>query len=142
MWLRISLLLLWVISGCDTSETTRPEHDEPIAVRRIEAPQRLDTLRIATPFRMKASVDCHNPIIGLRVEFTDRSFPGAVIGDGEVLGSISWPAPGTFSVQVDSLLTIDSLSRRTADNLYGFILVAVYEGREYRAGFDPVVILD
>ena len=107
-------------------------------MRRIDTPRAQDTLRLSSPFRLKAAVDCHNPIIKLRVEITDRS---EAAGDGNVLAAIELPTSGTTEVRVDTLLAFHQLSRMTSDNRYGFVLVEVYEGREYRAGFEPLVVL-
>jgi len=138
------LFSVLIAAGCDSAELL----DEPAqetedhianASRRIDVPRQKDTLRVGMPFRLKAAVDCHNPIIGIRVEFTDGS-KGQ--GDGEVLTHIAFPARGTESFEMDTLLTVPELPRMTESNNYGFILVEVYEGREYRAGFEPVVILE
>ena len=125
-------------SAIDDSPQQAQDHIANVA-RRIDVPRQQDTLRVGMPFRLKAAVDCHNPIIGIRVEFTDGA-KGQ--GDGEVLTHIAFPARGTNSFEMDTLLTVPDLPKRTTSDNYGFILVEVYEGREYRAGFEPVVILD
>ena len=141
----IALLVACIlVAGCDTTnavDDSLQESEDHIAnaARRIDIPREQDTLRVGMPFRLKAAVDCHNPIIGIRVEFTDGT-KGQ--GDGEVLSDIAFPARGTESFEMDTLLTVPDLPRMTDTNTYGFILVEVYEGREYRAGFEPVVILE
>lgn len=143
MYKLLLLLLIVAVSACSTSVDI--DEEDPIdagianAARRIDIPRQLDTLRVNQPFRLKATVDCHNPIIGLRVEFTDKTLAQ---GDGEVLGSITLPTSGTTEVVVDSLITLTQLSKTTPDKKYGFVLVEVYDGREFRAGFEPVIILD
>ena len=137
----VSLIVCMALfSACDNGVVEAVQDDEPPHIsRRIDFPVRLDTLRLSEPFRLKANVECHNPIIGLRVEFTDGS---ESYGDGEVLSRITLPTDGGLEFSVDTLLTIGSLSKPTGDNQYGFMLIEVYEDREYRAGFEPVVILD
>ena len=131
-------------AACDSAtipEDSTPESIDHIAhaARRIDIPREQDTLKVGVPFRLKAAVDCHNPIIGIRVEITDGA-KGQ--GDGDVLTHIAFPARGTNSFEMDTLLTLPSFSQKTGSGNYGFILVEVYEEREYRAGFEPVVILD
>ncbi|MBX2820943.1 MAG: hypothetical protein KTR29_14715 [Rhodothermaceae bacterium] len=138
------LFLVLLFVGCDSAEllddpSQETEDHIANASRRIDIPRQRDTLRIGSPFRLKAAVDCHNPIIGIRVEITDGS-KGQ--GDGEVLTHIAFPARGTESFEMDTLLTVPELPKMTESNQYGFILVEVYEGREYRAGFEPVVIVE
>lgn len=132
------------LPACDSMSIVEGPPSEPTdhianAARRIDIPRQKDTLRVGMPFRLKAAVDCHNPIIGIRVEFTDGA-KGQ--GDGEVLTQIAFPARGTNSFEMDTLLTVPGLPTKTDSDEYGFILVEVYEGREFRAGFEPIVILD
>ena len=131
------IVLLIACDSIDSESTNDPHLSE--AARRIELPAKTDTLYVVEPFRLKAFVECHDPIVGLRVEFTDASKPQ---GDGNVLAEITFPARGTTEVSVDTLLSVPVLREKTTDNEYGFILVEVYEDQEFRAGFEPVVILD
>ena len=135
-----SLLATLVLVSCSSVDVQTEEEDLIAnASRRIDVPRAADTLRFDTPFHLKGEVTCHNPIIGMRVEFTDMSLGQ---GDGIVLGSVDIETDGSTEINVDTLLTLPQLRERTEDGLYGFILVEVYEGREYRAGFEPVVIVD
>ncbi len=136
------ILVAGVFAACSTVDPVPEENLDEHAVtisRRIERPAHQDTLRLSTPFRLKAAVDCHNPIIGLRIEITDKSLG---VGDGEVLARMPIPAAGTTEVRVDTMITLEGLSRQTPDQTYGFILVEVYEGREYRSGFEPIYVLE
>ena len=129
-------------AGCSSSSVDSESElhsDIASAARRIDLPRKLDTLRVPIPFQFRATVECHDPIVGLRVEFTDNS---QSLGEGDVLGSISIPARGTTEVEVDTLLTVPTLSAKTDDDTYGFILVEVYESTEFRAGFAPVIVLE
>ena len=134
------ILFILLLFSCDSveSESASDPHISE-AARRIELPAKADTLYVVEPFRLKAFVECHDPIVGLRVEFTDASKPQ---GDGMVLAEITFPARGTTELSVDTLLSVPVLREKTATNEYGFILVEVYEDQEFRAGFEPVVILD
>ena len=138
-----TLLVLLLCVACDSLENTDTgeEVEDHIATasRRITLPAIRDTLHVGAPFKLQASVDCHNPIIGIRIEFTDGALGQ---GDGSVLGQVSFPARGTNSFEMDTVLTVPSLSERTPSDEYGFILVEIYEGREYRAGFEPITILN
>ena len=135
-----SLLATLILVSCSSVEVPSEEEDLiATAARRIDLPRAADTLRFDALFKLKGEVTCHNPIIGMRVEITDRSLGQ---GDGVVLGTIDIPASGTTEINVDTLLALPQLSGRTEDARYGFILVEVYEGREYRAGFEPVVIIE
>ena len=123
----VTTLLIGLIAACSSVEPEAVPTDEQLesVVRRIDTPRAQDTLRLSSPFRLKAAVDCHNPIIKLRVEITDRS---EAAGDGNVLAAIELPTSGTTEVRVDTLLAFHQLSRMTSDNRYGFVLVEVYEG--------------
>lgn len=135
-----SLLAALILVSCSSVEVPNDEEDLIAnAARRIDLPRAADTLRFDALFQLKGEVTCHNPIIGMRVEITDRSLGQ---GDGVVLGAIDIPASGTTEINVDTLLALPQLSGRTEDARYGFILVEVYEGREYRAGFEPLVIIE
>ena len=138
----LPLALLFVLAACSSasSDTEEELHDAiSSAARRIAAPMQEDTLRVSIPFTFQAFVECHDPIVGLRIEFTDNS---GSLGEGGVVGSIVIPATGTTEVTVDTVLTLPTFARKTADNVYGFILVEEYETADFRAGFTPVVVLD
>lgn len=85
-----------VSDSASSLDDPTPETDDPIASasRRTDLPRQQDTLRIGTSLKLKAAVDCHNPIIGIRVEFAD-GIGGQ--GDGNVISDIAFPVRGTNS---------------------------------------------
>ena len=137
----IVLLGALLLNGCD-EHAVRDTFDEGEVTRRITTPQVQDTLRAGQPFRLIASVECHNPIINVRVDITDGSQSGPY-GDGEIVYQTRLPNPGDpLTVDIDTTLTLAPFSGINADQQYSFYLVEVYEDREYRNGFAPLVILE
>ena len=140
-WSVLLALGAMILGACE-EHAVRDTFSEDDVTRRITTPMAQDTLYIGKPFRLIAGVECHNPIIGVRVDITDGSQAGPY-GDGEVVYQTLLPNPGNpLVVDIDTTLILPRLSSLTPDRQYGFYLVEVYEGREYRNGFSPIVILE
>ena len=133
--------MIWV--GCD-EHTASDQFNEGEVTRRITAPKVQDTLYVGQPFRLIAGVECHNPLRGVRVDITDGTEAGPY-GDGEIVYTKLLHTPGgPLVVDIDTTLTLSQFSGVNPDRQYSFYLVEVYEdeGREYRNGFSPIVILE
>ena len=140
-WSLLLILRAMILIGCD-EHAVRDTFDEGEVSRRITTPTVQDTLYVGTPFRLIAGVECHNPITGVRVDITDGSQAGPY-GDGRIVYQTLLPNPGNpLTVDIDTTLTLSPFSGSNADQQYSFYLVEVYEDREYRNGFSPIVILE
>ena len=132
------VVLLLACGSENQDQPVAPVHSE--VLRRISSPIPNDTLYVQQPFVLKASVDCHNPIIGLRVDITNR-IEGGPYGDGELAYQFYFDAPGQNFFDIDTSITIPKLWATDSDNQYRFFVVEIYEGREYRDGFSSLFIL-
>ena len=136
------LIVLFMIGSMGCEEHLSRDNFDSQITRRITAPSAQDTLYVGMPFRVIAGVECHNPILAVRIDITDGSQDGPY-GDGEIAFQATLPTRGNpLIVDVDTMLTIPRLEAEAADQRYSFYLVEVYEGREFRNGFSPLVILN
>jgi hypothetical protein len=133
------LIILLLACGSENQDTPVAPDDSEI-FRRISSPLPDDTLYVQQPFVLKASVDCHNPIIGLRVDITNRS-DGGPYGDGELAYQFYFDAPGQNFFDIDTTIVIPKLWATAENNQYRFFVVEIYESREYRDGFSSLFIL-